>query len=158
MNLSQIQIDTLEKLMRNSANKGNQANSAIVLEHDETIAEAESLVVTNKDATAHSERVLVAQVCRDKGSNSTPGLTMVTVVEPCLMCLSACTWAGYTKIAYIIPADRYVKKIPWVSDTKDLDKSELVKKFTSKIELIHLKELEERFCKIFESEMEWLLK
>jgi len=158
MNLTPTQINTLENLMRNSAKKGNLANSAIVIEDGETIAEAESLVITNKDATAHSERMLVTEVCQQKGSNSTPGLTMVTVVEPCLMCMSACVWAGYSKIAYIIPADRYIKKIPWMSDTKDLDKFELVKKFTSEIELIHLKDLEEQFCKIFEAEMEWILK
>lgn len=146
------------KLAISSARKGNLFNSAIVLEDDKVIATSESLVVTNNDATDHSERMLVSKVCKKKRSNYTPGLTMVTVVEPCLMCLSACSWAGYTQILFIIPTSKYIKKMPWMSDTKDLNKNSVLKHLNNPIKVIHLKELEEKFSKNFEKEMERNLK
>lgn len=158
MKLSQQQIQELKELMVNSAKKGNLANSGLVIEKGKTIATAESWVVTNHDATSHSERMLVEKVCKAKGNNYTPGLTMVTVCEPCLMCMSACAWAGYKTIAYIIPASKYIEKIPWMSENTKIDKQEVAKTFSEPIELIHLAQYEDEFSKIFEAEMASLLK
>ena len=142
MKLTGEQTKLLKKLMINSARKGNLANSGLVLEKGKTIASAESLVVTNNDATAHSERMLVEKVCKMKKSNYTPGLTMVTVVEPCLMCMSACAWAGYKEIAFIIPAKKYIDQIPWMAETKGVDKRKIAKSFSEPINLIHLNQYE----------------
>lgn len=158
MKLSQQQIQELKELMVNSAKKGNLANSGLVIEDGKTIATAESWVVTNHDATSHSERMLVEKVCKAKGNNYTPGLTMVTVCEPCLMCMSACAWAGYKTITYIIPASKYIEKIPWMSENTKIDKQEVAKTFSEPIELIHLAQYEDEFSKIFEVEMANLLK
>lgn len=144
--------------MKKSAKKGNLANAGLVIENKKTIAAAESLVVTNHDATAHSERMLVEKVCKMKEKNYTPGLTMVTVCEPCLMCMSACVWAGYKTIAYIIPADKYIKKIPWMSDNTKIDKQAIALSFSDPIELIQLSQYENEFSKVFEMEMSRLLK
>ena len=158
MKLDKEQIELLKQLMTNSAIKGNLANAALVLEGDKTLASAESWVVTNNDATAHSERMLVEKVGKIKGSNYTSGLTMVTVVEPCLMCMSACSQAGYKEVAYIIPAKRYVDKIPWMTDVKDkVDKQKIAKSFSEPIKLTHLTEYEEGFCLVFEKAMQRLL-
>lgn len=159
MRLTTKQIKLLKDLMSNSARKGNLANSGLALENGKTIASAESLVVTNKDATAHSERILVEKIGKMKGSNYTPGLTMVTVVEPCLMCMSACSQAGYKEIAYIIPAKRYVKKIAWMTDVREsVDKQTVAKSFSKAIKLTHLSQYEEEFCEVFEKVMRDLLK
>ena len=158
MELDTEQIQTLKELMVNSAKKGNLANSGIVIENGNTIAEAESWVVTNHDATAHSERMLVEKVCKAKGNNYTPGLTLVTVCEPCLMCMSACAWAGYKTLAYIIPANKYIAKIPWMSDNTKINKQEVASTFSEPVELIHLTQYEEEFSAVFEKEMERLLK
>jgi len=157
MNLTQEQINLLKELMTNSARKGNLANSGLVIENDKTIASAESWVVTNTDATAHSERMLVEKVCKEKGSNYTPRLTLVTVCEPCLMCMSACAWAGYKTLAYIIPASKYIGQIPWMSENTKVDKSEIAKTFSEPIEYLHLKDYEEEFSEVFEVEMKHLL-
>lgn len=126
----------------------------MVLENGQVVASEESLVVSNHDATAHSERMLVAKVGALKGSNYTPGLTMVTVVEPCIMCMSACSQAGYLEIAYIIPATRYLEKLGWkMTDSTKVDKQQLASNFTSPITLIHVKELEEEFANVFEEAM-----
>ena len=153
MELTREQIDLLKELMANSARKGNLANSGMVLENGNMIASAESWVVTNHDATAHSERMLVEKVGSIKGANYTPGLTMVTVCQPCLMCLSACSQAGYKQLAYIIPAKKYVEKIPWMSDNTKINMEEIAKTMTDPVELIHLSEYEQEFSEVFEKEM-----
>ena len=154
MKLTIKQTQLLKDLMTNSAKKGNLANSGLVLENGKMIASAESLVFTNKDATAHSERMLVEKVCKLKKSNYTPGLTMITVVEPCLMCMSACSQAGYKEVAYIIPAKRYVNKIAWMTDVKeDVDKQKIAQSFNEPIKLTHLGEYEEEFSEVFERVM-----
>jgi tRNA(Arg) A34 adenosine deaminase TadA len=156
--LSRKQIDLLKKLMAESAKKGNLANAGMVLDKDILIASAESLVVTNSDATAHSERMLVEKIGKMKQKNYTPGLSMVTVVEPCLMCMSACSQAGYKEIGYIIPADRYVKKIAWMTDVnRNIDKQNIASNFSEPIKLIHLKKYEDEFCEVFENVMKHLL-
>lgn len=158
MKLTTKQIRLLKDLMTNSAKKGNLANSGLVLENGKTIASAESWAVTNNDATAHSERMLVEKVGKMKKNNYTPGLTMVTVVEPCLMCMSACSQAGYKEIAYIIPAKRYVKKIAWMTDVKEsVNKQKMAQSFSEPIKLTHLSEYEEEFCEVFERVMKRLL-
>jgi len=121
-------LDLLKQLAIKSARKGNLANAGLVLENGSVVASAESWVASSCDATAHSERMLVEMVCRLKHNNYTPGLTMVTVTEPCLMCLSACVWAGYKEIAYIIPASKYIKKIPWMAETQNINKQKLLLK------------------------------
>lgn len=157
MDLAKEQIEKLKDLMRNSARKGNLANSGIVLENGKNIASSESLVVTNNDATSHSERMLVEKVCKMKKANYTPGLKMVTVCEPCLMCLSACVWAGYSEVAYIIQAEKYLSKIPWMSETRGFNKQSLTKYFSEPIKLTRLTQYEFEFSKVFEQEMKNLL-
>lgn len=155
--LTNEHIKILKKLMENSAVKGNLANSGMVFENGKMLEASESCVVSNNDATSHSERMLVTKVCNSKKANYTPGLVMVTVVEPCIMCMSACSQAGYSEIQYIIPASRYVKQISWMTDSTLTDKQVLASQFSNPIKLIHLKEYEEDFCEIFEKAMKKLL-
>lgn len=156
--LSKDQRKLLADLMTISAKKGNLANAGLVLENDEVIASAQSWVVSDCNASAHSERMLVETVGHLKHSNYTPGLTMVSVVEPCVMCLSAASQAGYKEIAYILPAKRYVDKIPWVTDGIKIDKELLAGQFSEPIGLTHLKAYEDEFSKVFEAEMVRFLK
>lgn len=158
MELANKQIQLLKDLMTSSAKKGNLANGALVLKNGELVASSESLVSSDNDATAHAERLLVEQVCKQKENNYTPGLTMVTVTEPCLMCMSACAWAGYKEIHYIIPAKKYLDKIPWMSEISEINKEQIANSFHEPIKLIHLKELENEFSKLFEDLMNNLLK
>jgi len=160
MELTGGQIEILKKLMVSSALKGNLANAALVLDGaGKMLAASESLVNTNCDATAHAERLLVEMVCKEKkgsskkGSSATPGLVMVSVCEPCLMCLAACALAEYKTIAYMIPAAKYIDKIPWLSENVKVDKQEIARTFSDPVELLHLNQYEEEFSKIFEDAM-----
>lgn len=165
MELTGEQVEKLKELMKSSARKGNLANAALVLdENGKTIAWSESLVNTNCDATAHAERLLVEKVCKEKksssgnGSSATPGLVMVTVCEPCLMCLGACALAEYKTLAYIIPAAKYIDKIPWLSENIKINKQEIAQTFVEPVGLIHLAQYEDEFSKVFEKEMAKFLK
>ena len=72
--------------------------------------------------------------------------------------LSACAWAGYKTVAYIIPASRYIHKIPWMSENVKINKQEIASTFSKPIELIHLTKYEDEFSKVFERAMASLLK
>ena len=162
MRLTSDQKELLKKLMKISARKGNLANAGFVLDNKIVVASAESWVVSSSDAGIPfkdaSSVMLVETVCKLKHTNYTPGLTMVSVVEPCLMCMSACSQAGYKEICYIIPAKKYVKKIPWMTDTVIINKILIANQFTSPIKLIYLKEYEEEFSNVFEIAHTKLLK
>jgi tRNA(Arg) A34 adenosine deaminase TadA len=153
MLLNKKQRFLLKKLMTNSAKKGNLANAGMVLEKGRVVASAESLVASNHDATAHSERMLVSEVGKSRKSNYTPGLTMVTVVEPCLMCMSACSQAGYKKIAYVIPAKKYIGKIPYMTDVMPVNKEKIAGMFVDPLKLEHLQRYEKEFTLVFEELM-----
>lgn len=157
MNLTQKQTTLLKDIMTKSARDGNLATAGIVLENNKIIASADSPVNSGNDATAHSERLLVQKVCKMKKSMTTPGLTIVTVAEPCLMCMSACAWAEYKEIAYIIPAERYIDKIPWMTETAKIDKQKISRSFILPLKLTHLVQYESEFSKVFEEEMQRFL-
>lgn len=153
MKLNNDQINILIELMKSSKKKGNLATAALVLEKGKVIASADSLVASNNDMTAHSERMLVSKVGNIKNSPYAPGLTMITVVESCVMCMSACSQAGYEELAYIIPADKYVGRVDYVTDIKEGSKEDIAKLFNGSMKLTHLKEYEDEFSKIFEELM-----
>ncbi|KKT74681.1 MAG: hypothetical protein UX31_C0012G0014 [Candidatus Nomurabacteria bacterium GW2011_GWA1_46_11] len=155
--LSSSQRKILCDLAVVSARKGNLANAGLVLQNGKILASAESLVVSDCNASAHSERMLVEMVGHLRHSNYTPGLTMVSVVEPCTMCMSAVSQAGYKYLAYIIPAKRYVEKIPWVTDGIKINKERLASQFSEPLKLVHLSEYEEEFSRVFEREMKRFL-
>ncbi|RJQ27461.1 hypothetical protein C4577_01370 [Candidatus Parcubacteria bacterium] len=96
--------------------------------------------------------------CNIKNSAFNTGLTIVTVTEPCLMCISACSWAGLKEIYYMIPVKKYIDKIPWVSEAPNLDKDIVLSSLINPIKLTHLKEYENDFSKLFEEEMKELLR
>src|SRR3989344_3084927 len=155
--LSSSQRKILCDLAVVSARKGNLANAGLVLQNGKILASAESLVVSDCNASAHSERMLVEMVGHLRHSNYTPGLTMVSVVEPCTMCMSAVSQAGYKYLAYIIPAKRYVEKIPWVTDGIKINKERLASQFSEPLKLVHLSQYEEEFSRVFEREMKRFL-
>jgi len=143
----------LKKLMVASAKKGNLANAGLDLNGKDIVASAESWVISDCNATAHSERMLVELVGHLQHSNYTPGLTMISVVEPCVMCLSAASQAGYKELAYIIPARQYIAILPWMSDGIEIDKFALSKKFSNPISIVHLSTHQDEFCQVFAEAM-----
>lgn len=151
MELNQTQIKILKDLMIASGKKGNLPNSAILIDNAGKIAgESGSLVATSKDATAHAERLVIEKVCKMSNSPMIPQYKLISVFEPCLMCLSATWWAGIKEVYYIIPASKYWDSIPWAAEGKNIDKNDLINKFSEKMKFKHLSEYEKDFSGVFD--------
>lgn len=144
----------LQELMVNSAELGNLATGAVALEGQRVLAKSLSLVSSHRDATAHAELLLVKEVCDLKQSHFTPGLVMLCVLEPCLMCLSACAQAGYSDVQFIISADRFRDTCNYVSDVSAFDKALVVQHFVHPITFTHLREFEDEFSAVFARAMQ----
>jgi hypothetical protein len=67
--------------------------------------------------------------------------------------MSACSQAGYEEIGFIIPAEKYINEISWMSDVKDINKFAIAKKFCNPIKLSRLKRYAKEFEKVFEKVM-----
>lgn len=57
-------------------------------------------VISDLDVTAHAEMRVIREACRSLRKLSIDGCTMYVTVEPCLMCLSACHYAGIDRIVW----------------------------------------------------------
>ena len=123
-------LKSLERLALSSEKKGNLPNGALLLDpNGKVVAESESLPITNLNPTAHSERLLIEKFCKENKSHTMHDYKILTITEPCLMCLSAAQWAELSEIYFIVAAKKYWDKIPWFSECKDIDYAKMAKKF-----------------------------
>ena len=64
------------------------------------IATANNAVISELDATAHAEIRVIREACRQQRALSLIGCSLYATVEPCLMCLTACHYAGIGEIVF----------------------------------------------------------
>ena len=57
-------------------------------------------MVKNNDPTCHGEINCIRKACEKLGTYDLSGAVLYTSSEPCPMCLSACVWAGISKVYY----------------------------------------------------------
>ncbi len=159
MKLIEPHLRILKKLAISSGKKGNLPNSAIIINKDGVIkGYSESLVATNTDATAHAERLVIEKVCKKNHLPVIPEYNLITILEPCLMCISASYWAGIKNIYYIISSSKFYNDLPWITESKKINKIQLINQFEEKINIIHLKEYETEFIKLFSSYIKRVIK
>lgn len=159
MKLTNVQLARLKSLAINSGKKNNLPNGAlIVLNSGKIIGDSESLVATNTDATSHAERLVIEKVCRKERSPIISQYTLITILEPCLMCIGACYWAGIKNLYFILPSSKYFDQLPWITESKALDKETLIKKFEERMNYYRLKEYEKEFTKIFDRFVKQVIK
>jgi len=72
---------------------GNSGKPAIV-------ATLSNAVIGELDVTAHAEMRVIREACRQLRRLDLRGCTLYVTVEPCLMCLTACHYAGITQVVY----------------------------------------------------------
>ncbi|MGB9707222.1 MAG: nucleoside deaminase [Microgenomates group bacterium] len=145
-------IETLKELSVDSAKKKNLPTASILINNnDEVLAFSESLVASNTDATAHSERLVIEKYCKKIHSPIISNTKLITVIEPCLMCLSACYWAGIERVYYILPASLYWDKISWLVESKKINKQKIINQFEPPLQLFWLKKLMNEFRPVFEN-------
>jgi len=79
---------------------GEPPVGACLVRDGDIIATANNGVISELDATAHAEIGVIREACRQQRTLSLAGCTLYATVEPCLMCLTACHYAGIGEIVF----------------------------------------------------------
>ncbi len=83
------------------ARKGHAAPIvAAVMEGDEVVAWGDNEVHLDHDPSRHAEIVAIAAACKTRESTDLAGLTLVTTLQPCEMCLAAMRFAGIERLIF----------------------------------------------------------
>ena len=83
-----------------AAKMGEIPVGAVIVQNGEILARAHNLCETNADATAHAERLAIAEACRKLGSWRLAECTLYVTLEPCMMCTGAAVSARIGRIVY----------------------------------------------------------
>jgi len=73
---------------------------AVIVMGGRSIASAHNSVKASMDPTAHAEIMTIRRACSKLYTTSLEDTTLYSTCEPCLMCLSACFWAGIRRIVF----------------------------------------------------------
>ncbi|WP_432010252.1 nucleoside deaminase [Streptomyces cucumeris] len=73
---------------------------ACVVVAGQVISAAHNTVFADQDVTRHAEVNALREACRALDRIDLAGATVFTSCEPCPMCLTACFWAGVSRIVY----------------------------------------------------------
>jgi tRNA(Arg) A34 adenosine deaminase TadA len=96
---------------RRAQTHGNHPFSAILVGPDGTVLlEVENGYMPDRDRTAHAERLLATQACRQHDPAFLASCTLYSSAEPCAMCAGAIYWAGIGRIVYGL-SERRLKTI-----------------------------------------------
>jgi len=79
---------------------GEPPVGACLVRDGDIIATSNNGVISDLDATAHAEIRVIREACRQQRALSLAGCTLYATVEPCLMCLTACHYAGIGAVVF----------------------------------------------------------
>lgn len=86
---------------RFSVRLGGAAIGAVIVDgSSRVIAQGYSMVRPYCDPTAHAETTAIRQAARRMGRFQLPDLVLYSTLEPCSMCLAACTWANLGAVVF----------------------------------------------------------
>jgi tRNA(adenine34) deaminase len=85
---------------RRAAVSGQPPVGACIVHGGELLAVAANSVVAELDPTAHAEVMAIRAACRDARRIDLRGGEIYSTVEPCLMCLAACHYAGIRRVVF----------------------------------------------------------
>lgn len=111
-------IDRVLELARSAIAQGKAGVAALMLWRDETLAFDHNQAVDTGDLTAHAEMVVLRQASSRLSQMSDAEkaeITLYVTLEPCLMCLSAISFAGIKRVVYSA-LNRDGKPEIWISD------------------------------------------
>jgi len=79
---------------------GEPPVGACLVAGGEIVATLSNAVIGELDITAHAEMRVIREACRQLRRLNLSECTLYVTVEPCLMCLTACHYAGITEVYY----------------------------------------------------------
>ncbi|MCP4001135.1 MAG: nucleoside deaminase [Gammaproteobacteria bacterium] len=82
---------------------GGPPVGACLVRAGEVIVAAHNSVISELDITAHAEISVIRQACQELRVLTLEECSLYVTVEPCLMCLSACFYAGIQEIVFAAP-------------------------------------------------------
>ncbi|MET9773004.1 nucleoside deaminase [Streptomyces sp. NPDC006367] len=93
------------QLATTSVENGGGPFGALVAKGDGIVALGNNQVTAHLDPTAHAEVSAIRAACKELGTFSLEGCTLVTSCEPCPMCLASALWARADRIVYCADRD-----------------------------------------------------
>lgn len=88
------------ELAHKSEQTGGIPIGALLVKDGEVISQALSLPWSERDTTNHTEIDCIRAAAKEHGLKDLTGCTLYGVIEPCSMCLSACLWAGVSRVVF----------------------------------------------------------
>ena len=85
---------------RASVKKGGFPAGALVVKNGKIIARGISLGIKVNDPTGHAESCAIRKACKILKTINLNGATLYGSLQPCLMCFSAASWAGITRMVF----------------------------------------------------------
>lgn len=85
---------------RMAADEGEIPVGAVIVRDGILLARAHNLCETGRDATAHAERLAIAQACGAVGSWRLSDCTLYVTLEPCPMCAGASVSSRIGRVVY----------------------------------------------------------
>ena len=127
-------------LAKESMEKGGFPAGAVIVKDGQIISEAISIGNILHDPTSHAELVSIRKACEVLSSTDLTGATLYESLESCVMCLSAASWAGVSRIVFgCKKTQEMVEKRYYEGIT---DNNLLNNDNTNKIELIYSNDFE----------------
>ena len=83
-----------------SIKSGGGPFGALITKDGKIIAEANNLVVSSHDPTAHAEVLAIRKAASILGTHDLTGCVLYASCEPCPMCLGAIYWSGIKRVFY----------------------------------------------------------
>ena len=132
------------KISKESVAAGGFPVGAVLVMGDKMISTGLSDGKQNNDATEHAEIDAMRKSEKILGKRDLKEAIIYSSLEPCLMCFSACYWAGVSKIIYACAKDKVSKQhYEGLHDLVVIDR-----KNNRHIEIVHVPELEEEALKV----------
>lgn len=126
------------EISRKSVETGGFPVGALIVQNDEIISSGNSNGKVLHDPTSHAETEAIRATCLKLERRALKDCVLYTSMEPCLMCLAACTWASIPKVVYAIGRP----SLDPIHSEGDHDTALINQAMRKPVELVHIEKLE----------------
>ena len=100
-------FSTALKQARKAFQKNEVPVGAVIVMHNQIIAQAHNFCRTLKDPTAHAEMQAITSACHYLGNPYLNDTMMFVTLEPCLMCAAALKHAHIDQVFYLVADNQF---------------------------------------------------